>query len=50
LLTKASAALTVVRKIEQGKINLNLEKVNQILIMFGNVLAQKNVKDATSDS
>lgn len=36
---RAGVALTVVRKIEQGKENLNLEKVNQVLKMFGHVLA-----------
>jgi len=42
---RAGVALTVVRKIEQGKENLNLEKVNQVLIMFGHVLAPANLKD-----
>ena len=28
---RAGVALTVVRKIEQGKENLNLERVNQVL-------------------
>ncbi len=36
---KAGVALTVIRKIEQGKTNLNLEKVNLVLSMFGHVLA-----------
>lgn len=36
---RAGVALTVVRKIEQGKENLNLEKVNHVLKMFGHVLA-----------
>jgi y4mF family transcriptional regulator len=36
---RAGVALTVVRKIEQGKNNLNLEKVNLVLKMFGHVLA-----------
>jgi len=44
---KAGVALTVIRKIEQGKDNLNLSKVNQVLIMFGHVLAPINEKDAT---
>ena len=35
---RAGVALTVVRKIEQGKHNLNLEKVNQVLKMFGHEL------------
>lgn len=34
---KAGVALTVVRKIEQGKENLSLSKVNQVLRMFGHV-------------
>ncbi|HAD14966.1 MAG TPA: transcriptional regulator [Saprospirales bacterium] len=44
---KAGVALTVIRKIEQGKENLSLSKVNQVLIMFGHVLAPINAKDAT---
>ena len=36
---KAGVALTVIRKIEQGKGNLNLEKVNHVLSMFGHTLA-----------
>ncbi|OCB78858.1 type II toxin-antitoxin system Y4mF family antitoxin [Flavobacterium crassostreae] len=32
---KAGVALTVIRKIEQGKENLSLSKVNQVLKMFG---------------
>ncbi|WP_286388413.1 helix-turn-helix domain-containing protein [Myroides marinus] len=36
---KAGVALTVVRKIEQGKDNLSLSKVNQVLLMFGHSLA-----------
>ena len=47
---KAGVALTVVRKIEQGKQNLSLSKVNQVLILFGHVLAPINVKDATRNS
>lgn len=36
---RAGVALTVVRKIEQGKTNLNMEKVNIVLAMFGHELA-----------
>jgi len=36
---RAGVALTVVRKIEQGKTNLNMEKVNLVLRMFGHELA-----------
>jgi y4mF family transcriptional regulator len=35
---KTGVALTVIRKIEQGKENLSLSKVNQVLKMFGHVL------------
>lgn len=41
---KAGVALTVVRKIEQGKSDLQLEKVNQVLKMFGHVLAPVSLK------
>jgi y4mF family transcriptional regulator len=42
---KSGVALTVIRKIEQGKGNLNLEKVNQVLLMFGHVLAPVSAKE-----
>jgi len=42
---KAGVALTVIRKIEQGKENLSLSKVNQVLIMFGQVLGLVNAKE-----
>jgi y4mF family transcriptional regulator len=42
---RAGVALTVVRKIEQGKENLNLEKVNQVLKMFGHELAPADSKE-----
>jgi y4mF family transcriptional regulator len=42
---RAGVALTVVRKIEQGKTNLNLDKVNLVLQMFGHTLAPVNSKD-----
>jgi hypothetical protein len=41
-------ALTVVRKIEQGKTNLNMEKVNLVLKMFGHELAAARTKELTS--
>ena len=47
---KAGVALTVIRKIEQGKDNLSLAKVNQVLLMFGHELQPVNLKDATSNS
>ncbi len=42
---RAGVALTVIRKIEQGKGNLNLEKANQVLKMFGHELAPVNSKE-----
>ena len=36
---RIGVALTVIRKIEQGKTNLNLDKVNVVLSMFGHELA-----------
>ena len=45
---RAGVALTVVRKIEQGKTNLNREKVNLVLRMFGHELAPVNSRDMES--
>lgn len=42
---RAGVALTVVRKIEQGKTNLNMDKVNLILSMFGHELAPVKSKE-----
>lgn len=42
---RAGVALTVIRKIEQGKTNLNMGKVNLVLSMFGHKLAAVNSKD-----
>lgn len=42
---RAGVALTVVRKIEQGKENLSLSKVNQVLMMFGSKLVPANLKE-----
>lgn len=42
---RAGVALTVVRKIEQGKTNLNMEKVNLVLEMFGHELVPVNSKE-----
>jgi y4mF family transcriptional regulator len=44
---RAGVALTVIRKIEQGKTNMNVEKVNLVLRMFGHELAPVNSKDLT---
>jgi len=42
---RAGVALTVIRKIEQGKGNLNLGKANQVLKMFGHELAPADSKE-----
>jgi y4mF family transcriptional regulator len=42
---RCGVALTVIRKIEQGKTNLNLEKVNLVLRMFGHELAPVSSKE-----
>ncbi len=43
--SRAGVALTVIRKIEQGKENLSLSKVNQVLKMFGQVLSPVRDKE-----
>lgn len=51
LAEKAGVGLTVIRKIEQGKNNLSLAKVNQVLLMFGHELQPVSLKEnATSHS
>ncbi|HBZ25387.1 MAG: transcriptional regulator [Bacteroidetes bacterium RIFOXYA12_FULL_40_10] len=42
---RSGVALTVVRKIEQGKTNLNMDKVNHVLKMFGHELGPVKCKD-----
>lgn len=44
---RSGVALTVIMKIEQGKTNLNMDKVNLLLKMFGHELAPVNSKDLT---
>ena len=46
---RTGVALTVIRKIEQGKTNLNLEKVNQVLAMFGHELGPISVQESTKN-
>lgn len=47
---KAGVALTVIRKIEQGKENLSLSKVNQVLHMFGHIAGPVIRKHETGNS
>ena len=44
---RTGVALTVIRKIEQGKTNLNPEKVNQVLAMFGHELGPVSIQEFT---
>ncbi|MCP9755866.1 transcriptional regulator [Lacihabitans sp. CCS-44] len=44
---KTGVALTVIRKIEQDKENLNLSKVNRVLQMFGHLLGPIKEDNAT---
>lgn len=46
---RSGVALTVIRKIEQGKTDLQLEKVNQVLKMFGHQLAPVPAKQLLSE-
>lgn len=43
---RTGVALTVIRKIEQGKTNLNMDKVNLVLKMFGHQLAPVSLKES----
>jgi y4mF family transcriptional regulator len=49
LAERAGVALTVIRKIEQGKGNLNLDKVNQVLALFGHGLAPVSLKELKTE-
>lgn len=46
---KSGIALTVIRKVEQGKTNLQMDKVNHLLLMFGHELAPVR-KNRSSES
>ena len=45
---RSGVALTVIRKIEQGKTNLNMDKVNLVLRMFGHELWAVSTKNLTT--
>lgn len=42
---RSGVALTAIRKIEQGKTNLNMKTVNRVLAMFGHELAPVSSKE-----
>lgn len=41
----AGVGLRFIRELEQGKPNLMLDKINQILLFFGHTLAPKPISD-----
>lgn len=47
---RAGVALTVVRKIEQGKGNLQLEKANRVLLMFGHTLVPVSIREVETEN
>ena len=46
---RAGVALTVIRKIEQGKENLNLSSINQVLKMFGYTLGPISIANSSQN-
>ena len=49
LATKAGVGLRFVREIEQGKKSLRLDKVNQVLSLFGFEMAPEIISERTYD-
>jgi y4mF family transcriptional regulator len=49
LAKKAGVGLRFIRELEQGKINLRMDKVNQVLSLFGHVLAPVRQKKENVD-
>ena len=47
---RSGIALTVIRKIEQGKTNLNLDSVNQVLAMFGHEMVPVDSRSIDSNN
>ncbi len=47
---RTGVALTVIRKIEQGKTNLQMDKANLVLAMFGHELAPVDSRDIQSEN
>lgn len=42
---KSGIALTVIRKVEQGKTNVQMDKVNHLLLIFGHELAPVSIHE-----
>jgi y4mF family transcriptional regulator len=49
LAKKAGVGLRFIRDLEQGKINLRMDKVNQVLSLFGHELAPVRQKKENGD-
>lgn len=47
---RTGVALTVIRKIEQGKDNMNMGKVNLVLAMFGHELSAVNTRELNKNT
>ena len=45
LAERAGVGLRFIRDLEQGKESLQLDKVNQVLLLFGHVMAPKPIVD-----
>ena len=45
LAERAGVGLRFVRDLEQGKESIQLDKVNQVLLLFGHVMAPKPIVD-----
>ena len=50
LADRAGVGLRFVREMEQGKESLRMDKVNQVLALFGHVMAPVMQKDEDSES
>lgn len=52
LVEKAGVGLRFIRELEQGKTTLRLDKVNQVLALFGHVMApvRDSYKESDDDS
>jgi y4mF family transcriptional regulator len=46
---KAGVGLRFIRELEQGKVNLRMDKVNQVLSLFGHELAPVKQKKENDD-
>jgi len=50
LALKSGVGLRFIRDLEQGKSSLRLDKINQVLFMFGHVMAAVNIDTGDYDA